>query len=79
MAWNNDTTAPVLIRTATDATSVVASIYGTDHGRRVRAQTGKRRPVSGGAFQITVTRVLRHRDKPSERQPFTTRYDQPPQ
>lgn len=79
MAWTNDTTAPVLIRTATDTTSVVASIYGTDHGRRVHVQTGARRPVSGGAFEITVTRVLRHRDATSKRQPFTTRYDQPPQ
>ena len=69
MAWTNDTTAPVLIRAATDGTSVVASIYGTDHGRRVRAQTGERRPVSGGAFQITVTRVIRYRDEASERQP----------
>jgi vancomycin resistance protein YoaR len=78
MAWANDTAAPVLIRTATDETSVVASIYGIDHGRRVRAQTGERRPVSGGAFQITVTRVLRYRDGTSKRQPFTTRYDRPP-
>lgn len=79
MAWTNDTTAPLLIRTATDATSVVASIYGTDHGRRVHLQTGERRPVSGGAFEITVTRVVRYRDKTSKRQPFTTRYEQPPQ
>lgn len=78
MAWTNDTAAPVLIRAATDETSVVASIYGADHGRRVRAQTGERRPVSGGAFQITVTRILRYRDGATRRQPFTTRYDRPP-
>jgi len=78
LAWTNDTTAPVLIRATTDDTSVVASIYGTDHGRRVEVQTGDRLPVSNGAFQITVTRVLRYRDSRTERQPFTTRYDQPP-
>ncbi len=78
MAWTNDTAAPVLIRATTDATSVVATIYGADHGRRVRVQTGARRPVADGAFQITVTRVLRYRDGKSERQPFTTRYDRPP-
>ena len=78
MAWTNDTTAPVLIRATTDETSVVASIYGTDHGRRVRAQTGERRPVSGGTFQVTVTRVIRYRDGASKRQRFTTRYDRPP-
>lgn len=68
----------MLIRAATDETSVVASIYGTDHGRRVHVQTGERAPLSGGAFQITVTRVLRHKDKTSQLQPFTTRYDRPP-
>ncbi len=78
MAWTNDTNAPVLIRATTDATSVVVTVYGTDHGRRVRVQTGERRPVADGAFQITVTRVLRYRDGKSERQPFTTRYDRPP-
>ena len=78
MAWTNDTTAPVLIRATTDATSVVVTIYGADHGRRVRVQTGERRPVTDGAFQITVTRVLHYRDGKSERQPFTTRYDRPP-
>lgn len=78
LAWTNDTSAPVLIRAATDGTSVVASVYGADHGRRVSVQTGERRPVSDGAFQITVTRVLRYKDRNSERQAFTTRYDRPP-
>lgn len=78
LAWTNDTSAPVLIRTATDATSVTASIYGADHGRRVRASNGDRHPVSGGDFSITVTRVLRYRDGKVDREPFTTRYDSPP-
>ena len=78
LAWTNDTAAPVLVRATADATSVVASIYGTDHGRRVQVQTGERTPVSDGAFQITVTRVLRYRDGKRKSEPFTTRYDRPP-
>ncbi|MDP1846528.1 MAG: VanW family protein [Solirubrobacteraceae bacterium] len=78
LRWTNDTSAPVLIRSATDETSVVVSLYGTDTGRRVRAQTGRRMPVQDGDFAITVTRVLRFRDGKVDRQAYTTRYDRPP-
>ena len=78
LRWTNDTSAPVLIRSATDETSVVVSLYGADTGRRVRAQTGRRMPVQDGDFAITVTRVLRFRDGKVDRQAYTTRYDRPP-
>ncbi len=78
MAWTNDTSAPVIVRTLTDATSVTASIYGADHGRRVRASNGDRVALDGGDFSITVTRVLRYRDGKVDREPFTTRYERPP-
>jgi len=78
LTWTNDTSAPVLIRAATDATSVSVSLYGADHGRRVRSQTADRTPVVDGDFAITVTRVLRYRDGKVAREPFTTRYDRPP-
>lgn len=78
LRWTNDTPAPVLIRASTDETSVVLSLYGTDTGRWVRAQTGSRMPVSDGDFAITVTRVLRFRDGNVDRQAYTTRYDRPP-
>ena len=78
LLWTNDTTAPVLIRAATDETSVAVSLYGADSRRRVRAETGSRMPVEGGDFAITVTRVLRFRDGQVDRQAYTTRYDRPP-
>ena len=78
LLWTNDTTAPVLIRAATDETSVAVSLYGADSRRRVRAETGSRMPVEGGDFAITVTRVLRFRDGKVDRQAYTTRYDRPP-
>jgi len=78
LVWTNDTTAPVLIRAATDETSVAVSLYGADSRRRVRAETGSRMPVEGGDFAITVTRVLRFRDGKVDRQAYTTRYDRPP-
>ena len=78
LLWTNDTTAPVLIRAATDETSVAVSLYGADIRRRVRAETGSRMPVEGGDFAITVTRVLRFRDGKVDRQAYTTRYDRPP-
>ncbi|MDP1849396.1 MAG: VanW family protein [Solirubrobacteraceae bacterium] len=78
LRWTNDTPAPVLIRAATDETSVVVSLYGADTGRRVRAQSGPRTPVTDRDFAITVTRVLRFRDGKVDRQPYTTTYDRPP-
>ena len=78
LRWTNDTPAPVLVRAVTDETSVVVSLYGSDTGRRVRAQTGARVPLQDKDFAITVTRVLRFRDGKVARQPYTTRYDRPP-
>ena len=78
LRWTNDTPAPVLIRAATDETSVTVSVYGANTRRRVRAQTGPRMPAQGGDFAITVTRVLRFRDGKVDRQAYTTRYDRPP-
>lgn len=78
LTWTNDTGTPVLIRTASDATSVTASLYGDNDGRRVRAQTGDRTSTPGGDFSIIVTRVVHYADGRIVRQPFTTRYDTPP-
>jgi vancomycin resistance protein YoaR len=78
MTWTNDTRAPVLIRTSTDAGSVAVSLYGDNGGRRVSARSGERMPTDGGDFAITVTRVVRYGDGRVVRQPFTTRYDKPP-
>ena len=78
LVWTNDTTSPVLIRATTDATAVTVSLYGADHRRRVRSQTGARVPIVGGDFAIAVTRVVRYRDGRTARQPYTTRYDRPP-
>ena len=78
LAWTNDTTAPVLIRAVTDATSVTVSLYGADHARRVRSRTGPRVPIPGGDFSITVTRAVRYRDGQTKRQAYTTRYERPP-
>lgn len=79
LTWTNDTDAPVLIRTKTDAGAVTVRLYGDNGGRRVRAQTGEREPLSSGDFAITVTRVVTYADGRVERQPYTTRYDEPPE
>jgi len=76
LLWTNDTDAPVLVRASTDATSVTVRLYGAG-GRRVRAEPGPRRPVEGGDFAITVTRVVRYADGRTARQAVTTRYDTP--
>lgn len=78
LTWTNDTSAPLLIRTAADATSVTVSLYGDNGGRRVRAQSGERRALADGDFSIVVTRVVRYPDGRVVRQPYTTRYDRPP-
>ena len=77
LVWTNDTEAPVLVRTSSDATSVTVSLYGANGGRRVRAETGARRAVPGKEFAITVTRVIRYGDGRTARQPITTQYDRP--
>lgn len=79
MTWTNDTQTPVLVRASTDANSVAVSLYGHNGGRRVSARAGDRDPLDGGDFAITVTRIVRYRDGRVARQPFTTRYDKPPE
>ena len=78
MTWTNDTDAPVLIRASTDGDSVAVSLYGDNEGRRVQAKSGEREPYAGGAFQITVTRIVRYPGGRVARQPFQSRYETPP-
>jgi vancomycin resistance protein YoaR len=78
LTWTNDTATPVLIRTASGASSVTVSLYGDSGGRRVRARSGEHVALTDGDFAITVTRIVRYRDGRVARQPFTTRYDRPP-
>lgn len=77
LKFTNDTLAPVLIRTFTDATSVTVTLYGDNDGRRVRAEPGERRKVGDEDFTITVTRVVRYPGGRVAREPFTTRYGNP--
>lgn len=77
LKFTNDTDAPVLIRTFTDATSVTVTLYGDNGNRRVRAEPGERRKVADEDFTITVTRVVRYRGGRVAREPFTTRYGNP--
>ncbi len=77
LLWTNDTKTPVFVRTSSDPTSVTVSLYGNNGGRRVRAVSGARRPVSGGDFSLVVTRVTRYADGNTKREPFTTTYGTP--
>ena len=78
LSWTNDTGTPILVRTASTATSVTVTLYGANGGRRVRAAAGPRRPVPGRDFTITVTRTIRYPDGRVARQPYITTYDEPP-
>lgn len=75
MAWTNDTSAPILIRTSYDDAGVTVTLYGDNGGRKVQAKAGDREPVDGGNFQITVTRKVRYKDGRTVDQPVTTRYE----
>ena len=77
LRWTNDTQVPVLVRTASDETSVSVSLYGDNGGRQVRATAGAREPAPGGDFTIVVTRTIRFPDGRTERHPHTTRYELP--
>ena len=79
LTWANDTDAPVLVRASTAADSVAVSLYGDNGGRRVRAENGEREPLADRDFSIVVTRVVRFPDGRVAREPFTTRYDKPPE
>ena len=74
LRWTNDTSAPVLVRAVADEDSVTVRLYGDNGARTVRAEAGPRRPVPGGDFAITVTRVVRHADGRVVRAPYTTQY-----
>ncbi|MGH3029331.1 MAG: VanW family protein, partial [Gaiellaceae bacterium] len=76
LLWTNDTDAPVLVRSSTTDTSVTVDLYGANGGRRVEAVSGPRQPA-GGAFAITVTRVIRYPGGRTVREPFTTTYETP--
>ncbi len=78
LLWTNDTKVPVFVRTSSDPTSVTVSLYGDNGGRRVRAESAARKPVSGGDFSVVVTRVIRFADGRQKREPFTTTYGTAP-
>lgn len=48
LLWTNDTAVPVLVRASSTPMSVTVSLYGDNGARRVRAESGPRRPPSGG-------------------------------
>lgn len=78
LKFTNDTKAPILIRASTDNNSVAVSLYGDNGGRRVEAKSGERKPLAGRDFSLVVTRELRYPDGKVVKEPFTTRYDNPP-
>ncbi len=79
LTWTNDTDAPVLVRTASDATSVTVSLYGDNGGRRVTSTPGPRKAVSGRDFQIRVVRTITVPGGDTRDDSFTTTYDKPPE
>ncbi len=79
LRFTNDTDAPILIRTSTDNNSVAVSLYGNNGGRRVEAKAGDRMPLPDKDFSLVVTREVRYADGKVVKQPFTTRYDKPPE
>jgi len=78
LLWTNDTAVPVLVRASSTPTSLTVSLYGDNGARRVRAESGPRRPLPGRDFAVTVTRRITYANGRVERQPYTTSYDQPP-
>ncbi len=77
LRWTNDTEAPVLVRTASDETSVSVSLFGDNGGRQVRATAGAPEPAPGGDFTIAITRTIRFSDGRRESHSHTTRYELP--
>jgi vancomycin resistance protein YoaR len=78
LTWTNDTSAPVLVRATTTATSVSVALYGDNGGRRVRATSGPREPVRGRDFSVTVTRRITRPGGRTTSEAYTTTYDRPP-
>ncbi|MFI7589148.1 VanW family protein [Spongisporangium articulatum] len=56
--FTNTTDTPVVIRTATTATSVTVALYGHTGERTVTSTTGPRIPRENGGFSIYVTRRI---------------------
>lgn len=78
LTWTNDTRAPILVRAATTPTSVSIALYGDNGGRRVRADSGPRRPVPGRDFAVTVSRTITYPGGRATSESYTTTYDRPP-
>lgn len=78
LRWTNTTSAPVLVRASTTATSLTVALYGNGDGRTVQAVSGARQPVAGRNFRIVVTRVLTVPGRSTQRKAFTTTYNKPP-
>lgn len=78
MTFTNDTQTPILLRASTDNNSVAVSLYGNNGGRRVEAQSGDRMPLPGRDFSLVVTREVGYPGGKVVKEPFTTRYDNPP-
>lgn len=77
LLWTNDTDAPVTVRSSASDTAVTVSIYGGNGDRKVRAKTISRSANDNGGFDITIERVITHRDGRVSRDRFTTNYSQP--
>jgi vancomycin resistance protein YoaR len=78
LRWTNTTSAPILVRASTTATSLTVALYGNADGRTVLAVSSARQPVAGRNFRILVTRELTVPGKPTQRETFTTTYNKPP-
>ena len=78
LQWTNTTSAPVLVRANTTATSLTVAIYGRGDGRIVQALSGPRQPVPGRNFRISVSRILTVPGLAPARETFTTTYNKPP-
>ncbi|BAL87875.1 hypothetical protein AMIS_26550 [Actinoplanes missouriensis 431] len=62
--FRNDTSAPIVIRARTTATSVTVALYGHTGDRRVDSVTGPRTPVGpDGGFSVSVTRTVHDNDR----------------
>ena len=78
LKWTNDTEAPVVVRTVTDATSITVQLYGDNGGRKVSAE-----PVNDGLSRVTSRSrspgwCAIPADCTVPREPYTTTYDKPP-
>jgi vancomycin resistance protein YoaR len=72
LQWTNTTSAPVLVRANTTATSLTVAIFGRGDGRIVQALSGPRQPAPGRNFRISVSRILTVPGLAPARETFTT-------